>query len=30
MRHRPDIWTVVYAVAFLGLAFALTRCGGWL
>ncbi len=30
VRHKPDLWTVVYAVAFLGLAFALTRCGGWL
>lgn len=30
MKHKPDLWTAVYALAFLGLAFALTRCGGWL
>ncbi len=30
MKHKPDVWTVVYALAFLGFALALTRCGGWL
>lgn len=29
MKHKPDVWTVVYLVAFLGLAFVLSRCGGW-
>lgn len=29
MKHKPDVWTVVYLVAFLGLAFVLTRCGSW-
>ena len=30
MKHPPDVWTFVYAAAFLELARLLTRCGGWL
>lgn len=29
MKHKPTVWTFVYAAAFLALAWALTRCGSW-